>query len=328
MKSNILITGGCGFIGSSFLDLLFNSNKFNLVNIDNLTYAANKEYAKVKISNYKFIKGNILSYNLINQILKKYKPKFIFNFAAESHVDNSITKPKIFLDTNVSGTYNILKNIIDLKLEKKIKFIQISTDEVFGDRFKKNSSNENTVYNPSSPYSASKAAADHLVTSWSRTYGVNYNITYSSNNFGPRQNKEKFIPKIISNCISNKKIPIYGPGKQKRHWIYVMDNARAILKIGTSKKVNQSYNIPGNKFISNINLAKKICNLFNKKNVNSKNYLTLITHVEDRKGHDKIYKLNPYKFFKNFDFRNKFSFEVGLKNTIEYYKDQKNLSHN
>lgn len=321
MKNNILITGGCGFIGSSFIDLLLVSKKYNLINIDNLTYASNKEYSQIKKNNYKFIKGNITNYNLMNQVIKKFKPKYIFNFAAESHVDNSITKPKIFLDTNVNGTYNILKNIIDLKIEKKIKFIQISTDEVFGDRMNKPPSNEKTVYNPSSPYSASKAAADHLVTSWSRTYGLNYLITYSSNNFGPRQNREKLIPKIINNCILNKTIPIYGHGNQKRDWIYVLDNAKAIFKIGISKKKNQSFNIPGNRFISNINLVKKICKLLAKDKKDIEKNLSLISNVSDRKGHDIVYKLNPSKFLSNFNFKNKFSFNDGLMKTIDYYRN-------
>lgn len=322
MKDNILITGGCGFIGSNFLDLLFDSTRFNLINVDNLTYASNKEYSTIKKINYKFIKGNITSYNLINQVIKRFKPKFIFNFAAESHVDNSISKPKIFLDTNISGTYNILKNIVDLNLIKKTKFIQISTDEVFGDRHGKKASTEETPYNPSSPYSACKAAADHLVTSWSRTYNLKYLITYSSNNFGPRQNKEKFIPKIIKNCLLNKNIPIYGFGQQKRDWIYVTDNARAILQIGVSNKSNQCFNIPGNKFISNLELVKKICNTIDKDATSlNKSKLSLIKYVIDRKGHDKVYKLNSSKFINNFNFKNKFKFEIGLKNTIKYYKN-------
>ena len=201
MKNNILITGGCGFIGSSFIDLLLNSKKFNIINIDKLTYASNLNYSKIKKVNYEFIKGDIVNQDLVKNILKKYTPKYIFNFAAESHVDNSIYRPKKFLETNIFGTYSILKNIIDLGLVNKTKFIQISTDEVFGDRLNKHSSNEKSKYEPSSPYSASKAAADHMVTSWSRTYGLKYIITYSANNYGPRQHKEKFIPKIIQNCI-------------------------------------------------------------------------------------------------------------------------------
>ena len=322
MKDNILVTGGCGFIGSSFLDILFNSKKFNVINIDKLTYASNKNYSLIKKKNYIFIKGDIKNYKLINNTLRKFRPKYIFNFAAESHVDNSISGPKIFLDTNINGTYNILKNIVDLKLINHTKFIQVSTDEVFGDRFGISSSNENTKYQPSSPYSASKASADHLVTSWSRTFGLKYLITYSSNNYGPRQNNEKLNPKIINNCLLLKKIPIYGFGNQVRDWIYVNDNAQAILKIGTSKHLNQSFNIPGNKIISNLNLVKKICRIFNKTiNNKKKNYLNLISFVKDRKGHDKIYKLNGAKFKKYFKFSYHTNFEEGIRKTINYYKN-------
>ena len=320
MKTNILVTGGCGFIGSSFIDIILNKKKYNLINIDKLTYASNKSYSIIKKKNYKFVKGCITNFSLIKKVMKKYKPAYIFNFAAETHVDNSIKGPKIFLDTNINGTYNILKNITDLKLSKFTKFIQISTDEVFGDRYRKSKSNENSKYEPSSPYSASKAAADHLVTSWSRTYGLKYIITYSSNNYGPRQNKEKLIPKIIKNCMSFKTIPIYGSGSQKRDWIYVRDNAEAILKIGLSSNFNQSFNIPGNTFISNINVAKKICKIFDKNKKNSKSYLTLIKHVKDRKGHDRVYSLSSNKFKKTLKIQRKTKFDEGLNYTINFYK--------
>lgn len=320
MKNNILVTGGCGFIGSNFIDLLLNLNKYKVINIDKLTYAANVEYSKIKKKNYKFIKGDIINQNLIRNVLITYKPKYIFNFAAESHVDNSIDKPKKFLETNIFGTYAILKNIVDLKLTKKTKFIQISTDEVFGDRIKKGSSDENSKYEPSSPYSASKAAADHLVTSWSRTYGLNFIITYSANNYGPRQNQEKFIPKIILNCLKKKKIPIYGTGTQKRDWIYVEDNARAILKIAMSSKTNETYNIPGNMAISNKILAKKICQIFDEK-FPKKNfkYSSLLLNVTDRKGHDRLYSLNKTKFNKNFHYKSKYKFDSGLLTTINFF---------
>jgi len=319
MKINILVTGGCGFIGSSFLDLLFDSKKFNIINIDKLTYASNSDYSKIKKVNYEFIRGDIVNQNLIKNVLKKYSPRYIFNFAAESHVDNSIYRPKKFLETNIFGTYSILKNIIDLGLKNKTKFVQISTDEVFGDRLNKLSSNEKSTYEPSSPYSASKAAADHMVTSWSRTYGLKYLITYSTNNYGPRQHKEKFIPKVIQNCIEKKSIPIYGSGNQKRDWIFVQDNAKAILKIGTSSKINDKFNIPGSKAISNLTLAKKICSIFDKRyNKNNFIHSSLIKHVIDRKGHDVLYSLCKKKFLKNFNIKPKLSFEKGLIKTIEH----------
>ena len=204
---NIIVTGGAGFIGANFIKK--HIKKYNIINIDCLTYASNIDYLSdiSKSKNYKFYKINILNTKKISTIIKKFKPKYLFNFAAESHVDNSIKDSDKFIKTNILGTHSLLKALLSIKenLKADFKFIQISTDEVFGDVKKNYSTKEQDRYNPSSPYSSSKAAADHLVSSWGRTYNINYNITYSSNNFGPNQNKEKFIPVIINSIINKKK---------------------------------------------------------------------------------------------------------------------------
>jgi dTDP-glucose 4,6-dehydratase len=241
---NIIITGGAGFIGSNFLKK-FSKYTYNRITIDSLTYASNISYLDdlSNNKNYNFFKINILDEYNVKKILTKFNPQFIFNFAAESHVDNSIKDSSKFLETNILGTHALLKVILDVnsKLDKNFKFIQISTDEVFGDISKnKRKSLESDPYVTSSPYSASKASADHLVTAWGRTYKIPYNITYSCNNFGPNQNKEKFIPVIINNIMSRKKIPLYGNGHQIRDWIYVEDNVEAIMRVALKGKLNEN----------------------------------------------------------------------------------------
>ena len=323
MKNNfVLVTGGMGFIGSEVVQKLLDNNYF-VINVDKLTYASNKSREKVfkKYKNYRFYKYDIVNKNQISYLFKKYKPVYVLNIAAESHVDNSINEPKNFIDTNIIGTYNLLTNT-NLLYKKKIKtkFIQISTDEVYGDIINKKSiSREGDPYIPSSPYSASKASADHLVRSWSRTYGINYNITCSANNFGPFQNKEKFIPVIIDRIFKGKKIPIYGNGKQIRNWIYVKDNADAIIDVAFNGKKNETYNIGTNKDFTNISLVKKICKIMvNNFGFNKKIY-NLITYVKDRPGHDYKYKMDCKKIKKDLNWTPKLNFENAIKETIKWY---------
>ena len=256
----------------------------------------------------------------ITKILEKFRPLYIFNFAAESSVDNSIKDSNKFLRTNILGTHSLLKAILNIKydLSNKFKFIQISTDEVFGDVFKKKKTVENSKYNPSSPYSASKASADHLVTAWGRTYQIPYNIVFCCNNYGPNQNSEKFIPVIIKNILKNQIIPVYGNGKQIRDWIYVEDNVEAIFKVALHGKNNEKFNIASNNLITNNNIVKLICNiLINKFNFN-KNIFELINYVNDRPGHDLKYSQNFSKI-KKLGWKNKFNINYGLLKTIAWY---------
>lgn len=319
---NIIITGGAGFIGSNFIKKIINS-KYNLINIDCLTYASNLSYLKdIKNSkNYFFYKASILDEEKIIYILKKFNPLYIFNFAAETHVDNSIKDSRAFINTNILGTYSLLNSILKTKhnLSKNFRFIHISTDEVFGDISKlQKKTLENDVYNPSSPYSASKASADHLVTAWGKTYKIPYNITFSCNNFGPNQNNEKLIPVIIRNIINDKRIPIYGNGSQMRDWIYVDDNIDGIIKIARSGKKNEKYNISGDNLLSNNQLVEIICNILIKKFNFKKEIFKLIYHVKDRPGHDIKYHQNSNKI-KKLGWKTNHNIFKGLEKTISWY---------
>jgi dTDP-glucose 4,6-dehydratase len=324
MKKVVLVTGGYGFIGINFIKLLLKKN-FIIINVDKITYASKHNYKKFKLTlkskNYFFYKYNICNEKKISSIIKKYKPKYFFNFAAESHVDNSISKPRKFINTNIIGTYSLLQAIKNSKLNlKKIKFIQISTDEVFGDvKKKKRKSYESDPYLTSSPYSAAKAAADHFVKAWSRTFGIKYNITYSCNNYGYFQNSEKFIPTIINSVLKNKKIPIYGNGLQKREWIFVEDNVLAIYKIGFSNISNQSFNISSKIGITNLKLVKIILNILIKQFGYDKKIFKLISYVKDRPGHDLEYKISNKKIEKYFSWSPKINLERGLVKTISWY---------
>jgi dTDP-glucose 4,6-dehydratase len=321
------VTGGCGFIGSCFIErVLHEENNALIINLDNLSYSSNKNFnSSIKKKNYIFIRGDICDKKKVGYILNKFSPDYIVNFAAETHVDNSINKSVPFLKTNVMGVYNILEQVrkyfkkLNLKKRSIFKFIQVSTDEVYGDSFKKNKPfSEESKYKPSSPYSASKAAADHLVEAWGRTYNIPYNITISSNNFGPRQYKEKIIPKTIF-CLKKKKsIPVYGKGNQLRDWIYVFDNVNAIISIIKKGKKNEKYNICSGKLKTNIFLIKKICNLYDKIK-NQKNSEKLIKFVTDRPGHDFSYNISNKKLKKIF-FKNISSdFEIKLFSTVKSY---------
>ena len=324
-KEFIVVTGGLGFIGSSIVEK-FLKLKFNVINIDNLTYAANLDKLRQfkYFKNHYFYKCNIADSIKLSRIFKKYKPKYVLNLAAESHVDNSIINPKNFINTNIIGTYNLLVETNKLHQKKhNIKFIQISTDEVYGDVVNKNkSSKENDAYFPSSPYSASKASADHLVRSWSRTYGIKYNITCSANNYGPYQNKEKLIPVIIKKIISKKKIPLYGNGLQKRNWIYVDDNADAIIRVVLNGKDNTTYNIGSNNDFTNKFMVKSICKILCKEFNYDKKIFNLVKHVKDRPGHDLVYKVNFNKIKNELKWKPRESFNKSMIKTIKWYLEK------
>ncbi len=318
---NILVTGGLGFIGSNLIELLI-KKKFRVINVDKISYSSNfyntKEFKNSK--KYRFIKCDIRD-KKIKKIIFKYKPICIFNLAAESHVDRSIDSPENFIQSNIVGVYNLLESFKNFCKKKKSKLIHISTDEVYGDVITGRSL-ESHPYNPSSPYAASKAASDHLVSSYIRTYNLPAIITNCSNNYGPRQHPEKFIPKIIYNILNNKPIPIYGKGKNSREWLYVKDHCEALFKIFQKGKVGQFYNIGSNKNVINKDLCKEIIKLTKEFiNVGKK---VKINFVKDRPGHDVRYALNSNKIKKEIKWSPKTSFKEGLKLTIKWYLNNKN----
>jgi len=329
----ILITGGAGFIGSAIVRKLIKKNYF-IVNIDKLTYASNLNnlLSIKKYKNYKFIKSDIAKIEKLKKIIKKYTPQYIVNCAAETHVDRSINSSKPFIRSNIIGTYNLLECIREIFFEKsnfnkgKFKlFHQVSTDEVFGDSIKAiKPPNENSSYNPSSPYSSSKASSDHLVMAWGRTFDIPYSISICTNNYGPYQFPEKLIPKTILNALNGKKIPIYGNGKQIRDWLFVDDHASAIEKIMfNSKSKNNKFNISGNNQINNLDLVKMICRKLDAKvkikPKNIKSFENLIHFVEDRPGHDRRYFLNSNKIYKLLRWTPQKDIRHGLNITLNWY---------
>jgi len=321
----IIVTGGSGFIGTNLVNYLIKKRYF-VINLDKLTYSSNKHNSNIRNSkNYKLIKVDIVKKEQIIGIIKKFKPKAIFNLAAETHVDRSIDGPKNFIHSNIIGTFNILESLRYLQ-KKNInpRLIHISTDEVYGDIKKNLRSKENDRYEPSSPYSASKASADHLVKSYIRTYNLPAVISNCCNNYGPYQFPEKLIPKIITNIFQNKELPIYGNGKNSREWIYVEDHCEALLTLYLKGKNGESYNVGSGVNLDNISLIKnilKICKLMKIKiGKNSK-----IKFVKDRPGHDFRYALDNKKILKNLKWKAKTDFNEGLKETIFWYLSNKNF---
>ena len=310
----VIVTGGLGFIGSNLINIL--KKKYFVINIDKVTYASNFKNIDSTIKNYKFYKQDINNKIFIKTILKKYNPSIIFNLAAETHVDRSIDGPKKFIESNILGVFNLLELIRNY--EKKIKLIHISTDEVYGDIKKNYKSKEEDRYNPSSPYSASKASGDLLIKSYIRTYNIPAIITNCCNNFGPNQYPEKLIPTIIYNIINNKLIPIYGNGRNEREWIYVKDHCNALIKIAEEGTIGENYNIGSGTVLNNIKIAEKIILNF-KKILNNKNLISKICFVKDRPGHDKRYCLNSSKIKNKLNWVCKSSFDERLNETIIWY---------
>ena len=301
-SKNLLVTGGAGFIGSNFIKYLLEKyDGISIYNLDKLTYASNLSHLKNLTSNksYKFIHGDICDNDLVSKIFKNYNIDGVINFAAETHVDNSIINPDNFIKTNINGVYNLLNISYKFWMNKPFnvkedylnaRFHQISTDEVYGSILK-GSFTEKSSYAPNSPYSASKASADMLIRSFHKTYGLNVVTTISSNNFGPNQNNEKFIPKIIQSLINKKTISVYGDGLNIRDWIYVMDNCHAIEKVFNNSASGEKYNVGGENEISNIDLIDIIFKNLSKKHKVKKS----IRFVKDRYGHDRRYSLNINK---------------------------------
>lgn len=314
----VIVTGGLGFIGSNLIKMLLKKNFF-VINIDKATYSSSfynlNQFKYLK--KYKFIRCNIKN-KKINKILFEYKPICIFNLAAETHVDRSIDNPKEFIQSNIVGVFNLLESFKKFSKKNKSKLIHISTDEVYGDILT-GRSKENYPYQPSSPYAASKAAADHLVSSYVRTYKIPAIVTNCSNNYGPRQHPEKLIPKLIYNILHNKPLPIYGNGTNSREWIFVKDHCEALIKVFQKGKVGEFYNIGSNKNLNNLEVCKKIINVSKKKiNIGKK---VKIHFVKDRPGHDIRYALDSNKIKKELNWFPKISFNQGIKLTFDWYKD-------
>ena len=315
----IVVTGGNGFIGSNLVNFLLNK-KYFVINIDKNKYSKGSYLLRnKKPKNYKFYNLDINSKKIFN-IFSKFKPDAVFNLAAETHVDRSIETPKNFIDSNIVGTFNILEQLrkYKKKYNKNLRLIHVSTDEVYGDLKKNERSNEFSPYKPSSPYSASKASADHLIKSYVRTYKLDAVISNCCNTFGPGQFPEKLIPTLIYNIITNKPLPIYGEGKNSREWIYVEDHCNGLFLIYRKGKIGESYNIGTNNNVSNLNLTKILLKIVKNKNFKIKKKVQ-IKFVKDRPGHDFRYALNSKKIRKELNWRPKMNFESGLKDTFNWY---------
>ena len=316
----VIVTGGLGFIGSNLVELLIRDG-FKVINIDKITYSSNfynvKEFKNIK--NYKFIKCDI-SDKKLKKIIFEHKPTCIFNLAAETHVDRSIDNPENFIQSNIVGVYKLLEIFKNYSKKNNCRLIHISTDEVYGDVLSGRSS-EKYPYQPSSPYAASKAASDHLVSSYIRTYNIPAIITNCSNNYGPKQHPEKLIPKLIYNIINNKPLPIYGKGTNSREWIYVKDHCEALIKIFKKGKNGQFYNIGSNKNLNNLQVTRELLSISKKRIELGKN--VKIVFIKDRPGHDVRYALNSNKIKKSLGWFPKIKFKEGIKLTFDWYYKNK-----
>lgn len=331
----ILVTGGAGFIGGNFvIDWLSNQNNQNLINLDNLTYAGNLETLEsVKgDSRYRFFQGDIANRELISKILDEFKPSAIVNFAAESHVDRSIYGPGDFIQTNIVGTFNLLEcarfywSELPQSEKSSFRFLHVSTDEVYGSLGPNDPPfTEKHPYEPNSPYSASKAASDHLVRAWFHTYGVPVLTTNCSNNYGPYHFPEKLIPLCILNALNGKPLPIYGDGQQIRDWLYVKDHCAAIRTVLEKGALGETYNIGGWNEKANIDVVKQICLILDELQPRSdgKSYAEQITFVKDRPGHDRRYAIDASKIERELGWSPAETFETGIRKTVQWYLDNR-----
>ena len=320
----LIVTGGNGFIGSNLIQFLL-KKKYFVINIDKNKYSKGSFLLKsLKNKNYKFYKMDINDKKILN-IFKKYKPNAIFNLAAETHVDRSIDSPKDFISSNILGTFNILEQIRNYK--NKIRMIHISTDEVYGDLKKNLRSDEKSQYQPSSPYSASKASADHLIKSYARTYNIDAVISNCCNNFGPGQFPEKLIPTLIFNILNNNPLPIYGKGINSREWIHVQDHCEGLMAIYKKGKTGESYNIGTGININNLNLTKLILKIVKEKKILVGKKVK-IKFVKDRPGHDLRYALDSKKILKKLQWHPSKNFTTALKETFDWYYENFNFFDN
>ena len=308
----ILVTGGAGFIGSNFVRMVLSEHKdCFVVNLDNLTYAGNLENLEgfMDNANHKFVKGDICDGVLVEKLIDEHKVEAIVNFAAESHVDRSLVDPGIFITTNVTGTLALFKAALDNKIDR---FVQISTDEVYGSLGEEGLFTEATPLSPNSPYSASKAAADHLVRAFGHSWGLKYNITRCSNNYGQYQFPEKMIPLMINNALNDKDLPVYGDGLYVRDWLYVYDHCTAIWKVMTESEPGQIYNIGGNNEKTNLQVVRLILERLGKSE-------SLIKHITDRPGHDRRYAIDSSRIMKTLNWQPSVTFDEGINKTIDWY---------
>lgn len=325
-KNSILVTGGSGFIGTNIINFLLKKN-YTIINVDKMSYSSvPSKFLNLSKKNYFFYKSNISERSTLKKIFKKHKNiKCIINLASNTHVDRSIDNPVEFIKQNINDQISFIGYLLNLK--KKIKFIHFSTDEVFGDSYKKKLFNENSKHEPNSPYSASKSSIDQILNSLKRTYDFNSIILHPCNNFGPFQFTEKFIPLAISNLIKKKNIPVYGNGKQSREWLYVENTCIMVEKIMKSSISNGKYLLGSGYRCTNLQLVKRICAEFDKLN-NTSNSKKYIKHTSDRPGHDVEYRLNSSKFKKTFKLSFKSKFHESLRDTIKFYlNNQKWISH-
>ena len=340
-KKTILVTGGAGFIGSALIRHIIKETQHSVVNVDKLSYSGNLESLKSIDQNkgYIFEQVDICNENELNRVFKKNKPDVVMHLAAESHVDRSIDGPGDFIQTNIVGTFKLLEQSkiywksLEGSKKENFRFLHVSTDEVYGDlEGTSDFFSEDTSYDPSSPYSASKASSDHLVRAWFRTYGLPVLITNCSNNYGPYQFPEKLIPHVILNALEGKNLPIYGDGKQIRDWLYVDDHVRALMSVALEGNVGETYNIGGNNEIQNIEVVKTICNILDKLISNKLNGITsfseLITYVKDRPGHDVRYAINANKIQRDLGWKPEESFESGILKTVKWYLDNNEWCEN
>ena len=329
----IIVTGGAGFIGSNFILRWLEKFDEDILNIDNLSYAADLNNLKdiEHNLNYSFKKLNIQNQDEITTLILESKPRAILNFAAESHVDRSIEGPENFIHSNIVGTYSLLEaslqywNSLSEKEKDNFRFFHISTDEVFGSlNMSDEKSTEESPYRPNSPYSASKAASDHLVRAWHHTFELPTLISNCTNNYGPHQHQEKLIPLIITNALENKNLPIYGDGKNIRDWLYVEDHCEAIIKILENGNPGETYNIGGSCEKNNLEVVSEICKILDsiKPKQDGSSYKEQIEFVKDRPGHDFRYSLDTSKIKKDFNWKPKESFSSGLEKTVQWYLDK------
>lgn len=332
-ERTILVTGGAGFIGANFVPYFAAKYpNYKIVNLDKLTYAGNLENLREceSIKNYVFVHGDVCDRDLLEKLFKQYDIKGVVHFAAESHVDNSITGPKAFIETNIVGTFNLLDVARNYWMEapnkvkpgyEQARFHHISTDEVYGTLGEDGFFKETTPYAPNSPYSASKAGSDMLVRAYFHTYGMNVTVSNCSNNYGPKQHPEKLIPKIISNALSGKDIPIYGDGKNVRDWLYVLDHCKAIDLIFHKGKAGETYNIGGHNEKNNLEIVDAICSILDKEmpRSNGSSYKDLIVFVKDRPGHDRRYAIDATKLTTELGWKADENFASGIVKTVEWY---------